>query len=82
MDYVSYILAKKYVNETINESGALAGASAYDTLKELGDLIDDNTDAIKALETIAVGKANESHTHTKSEIIDFDTQDIVDQVIA
>lgn len=27
-------------------------------------------------------KANTSHTHTKSEIIDFDTQDIVNQVIA
>lgn len=29
-----------------------------------------------------VTKANTSHTHTKSEIIDFDTQDIVNQVIA
>lgn len=30
MDYVSYILAKKYVDNTIEGSGALAGASAYD----------------------------------------------------
>lgn len=42
--------------------------SAYDTLKELGDLIDDNTDAIEALETIASGKANASHTHTIANI--------------
>lgn len=34
----------------------LSGAGdAYDTLKELGDLIDTNTDAIAALQTIAAG---------------------------
>ena len=42
----------------------LNGASgAYDTLKELGDLIDDNTDAIDALETVAAGKADAVHEH-------------------
>lgn len=38
-------------NQLLNGAGG-----AYDTLKELGDLIDDNTDAIDALEIIAAGK--------------------------
>lgn len=46
-------------NDLLNGAG-----TAYDTLKELGDLIDDNTDAIEALEAVAAGKANASHTHT------------------
>lgn len=46
-------------NDLLNGAG-----TAYDTLKELGDLIDDNVDAIEALETVASGKANASHTHT------------------
>lgn len=46
-------------NDLLNNAG-----EAYDTLKELGDLIDDNKDAIDALETIAAGKADKSHTHT------------------
>lgn len=55
-------------NELLNGAG-----DAYDTLKELGDLIDENTDAIDALEIIAVGKADSVHAHndiynTKSEI--------------
>lgn len=45
-------------NDLLNGAGI-----AYDTLKELGDLIDDNKDAIDALETIASGKADASHTH-------------------
>lgn len=50
-------------NDLLNNAG-----SAYDTLKELGDLIDDNTDAIDALETVAAGKADKTHTHTISDI--------------
>ena len=51
------------------KSDLLNGAgTAYDTLKELGDLIDDNADAIDALETIASGKANATHTHAISEV--------------
>lgn len=42
-------------NDLLNGAGG-----AYDTLKELGDLIDDNADAIDALETIAAGKADAS----------------------
>ena len=45
-------------NDLLNGAGG-----AYDTLKELGDLIDDNKDAIDALEDIAVGKADKEHNH-------------------
>ena len=55
--------ATKIKNDLLNNAG-----SAYDTLKELGDLIDDNTDAISALETVATGKANASHTHTIADV--------------
>ena len=50
-------------NDLLNGAG-----SAYDTLKELGDLIIDNADAIEALETITSGKANASHTHAISDV--------------
>lgn len=50
-------------NDLLNNAGA-----AYDTLKELGDLIDDNKDAIDALEEIAAGKANATHTHAISDV--------------
>ena len=50
-------------NDLLNNAG-----TAYDTLKELGDLIDDNTDAIEALEVVASGKANEVHAHAISDI--------------
>lgn len=50
-------------NDLLNNAGA-----AYDTLKELGDLIDDNKDAIEALEDIAAGKANATHTHAISDV--------------
>lgn len=50
-------------NELLNGAG-----EAYDTLKELGDLIDDNQDAIDALEIIAAGKADKSHTHAVTDI--------------
>ena len=51
-------------NDLLNNAG-----SAYDTLKELGDLIDDNTDAIEALEAVAAGKANVSHSHAIADVI-------------
>lgn len=50
-------------NDLLNNAGA-----AYDTLKELGDLIDDNKDAIDALETVASGKANAVHSHAISDV--------------
>lgn len=50
-------------NALLNGAG-----TAYDTLKELGDLIVDNQDAIDALETIASGKADKSHTHAIADV--------------
>ena len=47
------------------KSDLLNGAgAAYDTLKELGDLINENVDAIEALETVATNKADKVHEHT------------------
>ena len=50
--------AAQVKNDLLNGAGG-----AYDTLKELGDLIDTNVNAIEALETIAANKADKSHTH-------------------
>lgn len=67
--------AKSYAdgikNDLLNNAG-----TAYDTLKELGDLIDDNTDAIDALETVAAGKADKVHTHAISDVTNL--QDSLD----
>ena len=63
--------AKTYADNAANtvKNDLLNGAGgAYDTLKELGDLIDDNTDAIDALESVAAGKANAVHTHAISDV--------------
>ena len=58
-------VATKVKNDLLNGAG-----DAYDTLKELGDLIDDKQDAIEALEIIATGKADASelasHINNKS----------------
>lgn len=59
-------LAKSYADSAASDikNDLLNGAeAAYDTLKELGDLINENVDAIEALETIASGKADADHTH-------------------
>lgn len=57
--------ASKVKNDLLNGAGG-----AYDTLKELGDLIDDNQDAIEALETVAASKASAAdltaHTDNKT----------------
>ena len=50
-------------NDLLNGAG-----TAYDTLKELGDLIVDNADAIEALESIASGKADAEHTHAIADV--------------
>lgn len=68
--------AKTYADSAVTtaKNDLLNGAgTAYDTLKELGDLIDDNVDAIEALETVAAGKANASHTHTIANITNLQT---------
>lgn len=69
--------AKTYADTVASnvKSDLLNGAgTAYDTLKELGDLIDDNTDAIDALELVASGKADKTHSHAISEITNLQTQ--------
>ena len=55
--------AAKVKSDLLNGAG-----TAYDTLKELGDLIDDNVDAIEALETVAAGKADAVHTHAIADV--------------
>ena len=57
------VSAKAYADDIKNDLLNGAGG-AYDTLKELGDLIDNNSDAIDALETVASGKADYNHTHS------------------
>ena len=51
--------AAQVKNDLLNGAG-----EAYDTLKELGDLINVNVDAIDALEAIAANKADKSHSHS------------------
>lgn len=66
--------AKAYADNAANtvKNDLLNGAGgAYDTLKELGALIDTNTDALQALEEVASGKADKEHTHTVSDITDY-----------
>ena len=55
--------AKGVKDALLNGAGA-----AYDTLKELGDLIATNVDAIDALEEIASGKANATHSHAIADV--------------
>lgn len=62
-DSAATTAATKVKDELLNGAG-----TAYDTLKELGDLIVDNQDAIEALETIASGKANAEHTHEIADV--------------
>lgn len=50
--------AARVKDDLLNGAGA-----AYDTLKELGDLIDDNHDALEALEAVAASKADITHDH-------------------
>jgi hypothetical protein len=60
------IARKTYVDDAVVavKNDLLNGAGdAYDTLKELGNLIDDNHDAIDALEAVAANKADSDHRH-------------------
>ena len=68
-------------NDLLNCAG-----EAYDTLKELGELIDENKDAIDALEEIAISKADKNHNHddlyyTKAEIDNISSQKSQVQII-
>ena len=51
-------------NDLLNGAG-----EAYDTLKELGDLIDANNTALDALETVATNKANASDVSDLQELV-------------
>lgn len=62
-DNAATTAANKVKDDLLNGAG-----TAYDTLKELGELIDDNKDAIDALEDIASGKANATHSHAISDV--------------
>lgn len=62
-DSAATTAANTVKNDLLNGAG-----TAYDTLKELGDLIVDNQDAIEALETIASGKADATHSHVISDV--------------
>lgn len=55
--------AAQVKNDLLNGAG-----EAYDTLSELGALIDDNTDAIEALNKVAAGKADKTHSHAISDV--------------
>ncbi len=62
---------ESFVEQKISDvkDDLLNGAGdAYDTLKELADLIAENDDAIGALETVAAGKANADHGHGISDV--------------
>lgn len=60
--------ATQVKNDLLNGAG-----DAYDTLKELGDLIKENADTIGALETVAANKAEKTHTHTISDVTSLQT---------
>lgn len=62
-DSAASTAANTVKNDLLNGAG-----TAYDTLKELGDLIDDNVDAIEALEAVAAGKADAEHDHEITDV--------------
>ena len=70
VDFTGYA-TEEYVDKATEDlkNELLGGAGeAFDTLKELADLINENQDTIEALEEIATGKADKEHTHEISEV--------------
>ena len=67
-DSAASTAANKVKDDLLNGAG-----TAYDTLKELGDLIDDNVDAIEALEAVAAGKADAEHDHAIADVTGLQT---------
>lgn len=59
--------AKEYADD-IKDDLLNGAGEAYDTLKELGDLISTNVSAIDALRDVASGKADKVHSHAISDI--------------
>lgn len=64
-------------NDLLNGAG-----EAYDTLKELGDLIDGNTNALEALEKVATNKADKSVVEAISETVDSFTAITLEEIDA
>lgn len=65
--------AKEYtdtVASTVKDELLNGAGEAYDTLKELGDLINENTTALDVLEEVAIGKADADHVHSWDELED------------
>lgn len=63
--------AKTYADEaamTVKDDLLNGAGDAYDTLKELGELIDNNQDALDALSAIADGKAAAEHDHVIADV--------------
>ena len=78
--------AKNYADTAANKvkDDLLNGAGeAYDTLKELGELIDSNTTALDALEEVATNKADKEHVHSWNDLEDrpFYTTEPVETVM-
>ena len=68
------LATESYVNEqtlTLKNELLNGAGEAYDTLKELGDLINDNTDALGALEAVATNKQDKL-TGAIGQIVGFD----------
>lgn len=63
--------AKTYADEaamTVKNDLLNGAGDAYDTLKELGELIDNSQDALDALSAIADGKADAEHDHVIADV--------------
>ena len=64
--------AKSYA-DGIKETLLNNSSAAIDSIYELADAMETNSDAIEALTTVAGNKSDKGHTHTKSEITNFPT---------
>ena len=81
--YLSYERLQEYDNliKAYADNAAAAvknyllngAGDAYDTLKELGDLINENVDAIDALETVAISKQDKL-IGTEGQIVTFNAE--------
>lgn len=56
------------IAELLNNS-----SEAVDSIYELRDAMEDNADAIEALQSIAAGKANATHSHAMADVTGLDT---------
>ena len=56
--------------EAVKEELLNGAGAAYDTLRELGDLIDTNTTALDALEQVALSKADKEALEALTQIVD------------